>query len=99
MRPMGAVLPRRFAAVRRGQAAAASQQLVRAARADAASVLTELGSQRTGLAQEEVERRLEQHGPNAVAKEDSHTRLELLGKALLNPLVLLLTLLATLSFI
>ena len=60
-------------------------------------MVADLGSSPTGLAQEEVERRLEQYGPNAVAQEERHTYRDLLVKALLNPLVILLSLLAVVS--
>src|SRR5436305_6780329 len=100
MRSIAAVLPRRLGVTRKAiQAAGTSQELQKAARADAALLLVELATDRDGLSQEEAERRLERNGPNAVAKEDGQTRLGLLGKALLNPLVLLLTVLATVSLL
>ncbi len=99
MRPSGTILPKRFGAVRRnGQVDSTFDQLAQAARLDPAAVLADLGTRPTGLNEDEVEKRLERWGPNAVAKEEGHTRLALLRKALLNPLVVLLTLLATLSF-
>jgi Mg2+-importing ATPase len=101
MPPTSSILPRRFAVNRRagGDGSGASAQLLEAGRLDAAALLTKLDTQRVGLTSEEAERRLEQHGPNALAKDEGHTRLELLLKALLNPLVVLLTVLATISFI
>jgi len=94
------ILPKRFGIGRRSEqhATRASAQLLKAAHADAKDVLEDLKSQKTGLAQDEAERRLEEVGPNAVAKEEGNTRLALLGKALLNPLVVLLSVLATISF-
>jgi P-type Mg2+ transporter len=92
-------IPRRFAPERRGAQAAASAQLLEAARRDAAEALSALASQRSGLSHEEAEARLVQHGHNALAQEEGESRLVLLGKALLNPLVLLLTLLATISYL
>lgn len=60
-------------------------------------MLAELETSTAGLSTEEAERRLEEHGPNAVAEDDGHGRLAILGKALLNPLVVLLAILATVS--
>ena len=54
---------------------------------------------RTGLTQVEAERRLELHGPNVIAQEQRHRLLRLLGHALVNPLVILLSILAGLSFL
>ncbi len=101
MASISTVLPKRFGIGRRSEqhAARASELLLKAARADSAAVLEDLKSERKGLTQEEADRRLEDVGPNAVAKEEGNTRLALLGKALLNPLVVLLTVLATISFL
>ena len=98
MRPIGSIIPKRFASSRRSaQANEISEQLLKAAHGDAAAAVASLNTQLTGLSQAEAEQRLEQHGPNAVAKDEGHGRLKLLGKALLNPLVVLLSLLATVS--
>ena len=51
-----------------------------------------------GLTDEEAAARLEQHGPNVVADEHQASKIKLLGRACLNPLVILLTLLAAVSF-
>jgi P-type Mg2+ transporter len=100
MASFSSILPRRFVPVRRGgHTAGASPKLLVAAKGDGATVLAELRSDRAGLTQEEAERRLAEHGPNTLAQEEGETRLKLLGKALLNPLVLLLTLLATISYL
>jgi Mg2+-importing ATPase len=50
-----------------------------------------------GLAEDEAGRRRQRHGPNAIAQENRYGRLLLLGKALLNPLVVLLLVLAAVS--
>ena len=47
-----------------------------------------------GLTEEEAERRLEEYGPNVVAQERRYAGLRLLGTALINPLVILLLVLA-----
>lgn len=76
----------------------ASARLAESARRDAPAVLSVLTSSEAGLSQEEAELRLEQSGPNVVGQEQRHGRLRLLGKACVNPLVLLLLLLASISF-
>ena len=94
------IIPRRFVSVRRDTlAATASAQLLEAARANAQGALTALQTQQAGLTQEEADSRLVKYGPNALAKEQGGTRFHLLLKALLNPLVLLLTALAILSYL
>ena len=51
-----------------------------------------------GLTPEEAERRLQEYGPNVVAEEGGSAS-PLLGKALINPLVILLLVLAAFSFL
>jgi Mg2+-importing ATPase len=63
------------------------------------AVLQALGSTLSGLDDEEVERRLEQHGPNVVAPEARHGWLGFLGRAVANPLVVLLSILAVISLL
>jgi Mg2+-importing ATPase len=92
------IFPRRFVSVRHGAAATAPAQLLEAARGDAAAVLARLDARPGGLAEAEAERRLALHGPNALAEEKGRSRLSILLKAFLNPLVLLLTALAGVSF-
>ena len=100
MRPISIVLPRRFVSERRtAQMTGASGPVLKAACAEAGAALADLGSGLTGLSQEEAERRLGQYGPNAVARDEGHGRLTLLGKALVNPLVILLSVLATISLL
>jgi Mg2+-importing ATPase len=65
---------------------------------EAAEVLQGLGSTATGLSEEEAAARLEQHGPNEVASERQHSWLQRVYTAALNPLVILLTILAILTF-
>jgi len=75
-----------------------SPRLIQAAAASSAEVLSQLQTRMEGLSEEEAEHRLEQHGPNVVADEARFTRLRLLVKACLNPLVILLSVLAIISF-
>jgi Mg2+-importing ATPase len=76
-----------------------SPLLAEIAVAEPAAALERLKSSPEGLSEDEVERRLVQHGPNVVASDERHTRLRLFVRACLNPLVLLLALLATVSFL
>ena len=52
-----------------------------------------------GLSEDEAESRLEEYGPNVVAQEQRHGRLRLLGHACVNPLVILLLILALVSYL
>ena len=74
-----------------------SPQLIEAAECEPDEVLLKNNTVKTGLSEEEAERRLDEHGPNVVAREERHARIKLLGKAIVNPLVVLLVVLATIS--
>ena len=76
-----------------------SKTLVDAAHADAATALTQLNTTSNGLNPQEVEARLAEYGPNAVAKEKRQTWLMRLWDNVKNPLVILLTLLGLISFL
>ena len=75
-----------------------SPLLVEAAGAEADAVLQKLGTAKGGLSDDEAGRRLREYGPNVVAKDETHPRLRLLLNAVVNPLVILLTVLAGFSF-
>jgi P-type Mg2+ transporter len=95
---IASVLPRRLADPRKiALSSTSSQQLVVAASSECADVMAGLGSTRTGLTTEEAERRLAESGPNAVAAEQTNSRAQLLAKAVVNPLVILLSILAAVS--
>ena len=70
-----------------------------AARADAATALTQLNTTSNGLSPQEVETRLEEYGPNVVAKEKRQTWLMRLWDNVKNPLVILLIVLGIISFL
>jgi P-type Mg2+ transporter len=70
-----------------------------AASRDSAELLQSLRSTATGLTEAEAEARLAQHGPNEVGQENRHEWLHRFWVAVRNPLVVLLTVLAVLSFI
>ena len=74
-------------------------ELVRdAATKDTAETLQRLGTSHEGLSEEEAAERLEVFGPNEVAQERKHEWLHRLWVAVRNPLVILLTVLATISY-
>lgn len=70
-----------------------------AALKEGAEVLQALGSSLAGLSEEESAARLEQYGPNEVAREQRHDWFQRLVVAVRNPLVILLTVLAVISFV
>jgi len=76
-----------------------SPLLVETARLTVPDALERLQSTRLGLSAEQAEQRLEQHGPNVVAQEKRHSRIGLLGRAMVNPLVVLLLILAAISLL
>jgi len=74
-------------------------QLIRdAATEDIAEIFQRLKTSPRGLSEEEAAERLEVFGPNEVAQEAKHTWLGRLWTATRNPLVILLTVLAILSY-
>jgi len=75
-----------------------SPRLTRAAGATPPAALAELQTAPDGLSEEEAQRRLEEYGPNVVIHETRFPRLRLFIKACLNPLVVLLSVLAIISF-
>lgn len=76
-----------------------SPLLVDVAGVEADAVLQKLHVSKSGLSEEEAERRLQEFGPNVVARDERHPRIRLFRKALINPLVILLVILAGSSFL
>ncbi len=76
-----------------------SPLLVDVAQNSSDRVWEQLQTTENGLSEEEAERRLEEYGPNVVVQERRLGRLGLLGHACMNPLVILLLLLAAVSFL
>ena len=70
-----------------------------AATYDHAAILERLKSTPTGLTEEEAAERLEVFGPNEVGQEKHYEWLHRFWTAIRNPLVILLTVLATISYI
>jgi P-type Mg2+ transporter len=75
-----------------------SPLLAEVAACDSQQVFGRLETSDKGLSEEEAARRLELHGPNVVAKETHFRRLRLLGQACANPLVILLLVLAVVTY-
>ena len=75
-----------------------SPLLVELASTDNAAVPGKMNSSADGLKESEAEERLEHYGFNVVAPPEHHSRLRLLLRAVVNPLVILLTVLATVSY-
>ena len=76
-----------------------TSDLVRdAATRDIAEIFQRLKTSPTGLSEEEAAERLEVFGPNEVGQERKHEWLHRLWLAVRNPLVILLTVLATISY-
>jgi P-type Mg2+ transporter len=80
------------------QRAGASGQIDELATITLEDLFQQLGTSEAGLSEEEAEKRLDQCGPNEVAAEKEHTWVHRLFTASLNPLVILLTVLATISY-
>lgn len=78
--------------------AGVSPALGQAARGSLESLLEALGTSHQGLSSEEAARRLIRYGHNVVAQEKRHSTLMLLARAMANPLVILLSLLAAISY-
>jgi len=74
-----------------------SPLLAELATVDAAVAFERLGTSRDGLSAEEAALRLEQHGANVVGADQQHGRLRIFIHACLNPLVILLAVLALVS--
>jgi Mg2+-importing ATPase len=78
---------------------AQTADLVRdAATGEAAEILGRLNTSANGLSDEEAAERLEVFGPNEVGQEKKHGWLQRLWVAVRNPLVILLTVLAVITF-
>ncbi len=69
-----------------------------AAMQETSAVLQQLNTSPSGLSETEVAARLAQYGPNEVAQEKSHGWLLRLWVAVRNPLVILLAVIATITF-
>jgi P-type Mg2+ transporter len=78
--------------------AGVSKQIDELATISVDALFRRLGTSEAGLSEEEAEKRLDQFGPNEVAAEKEHTWVYRLFTASRNPLVILLTVLAAVSY-
>jgi P-type Mg2+ transporter len=79
--------------------AAPPAELLGWARADAATVLTEVASRSEGLSTDEADSRRQQHGPNEIVREKRQSAAMRLLSNVKNPLVILLAALGLLSYL
>jgi Mg2+-importing ATPase len=95
------ILPKNILAIIKRQAnqVQVSPLLIEVAQNTADIVLGKLQTNENGLSEEEAQERLEKYGPNVVAQEQRLGRLKLLGHACMNPLVILLLILAVVSYL
>jgi Mg2+-importing ATPase len=92
-------VPTRLSSHGRGNGIHISKKLVDSAHADPSIVLEQLKTTHDGLGQAEIEARLEQYGPNEVARERRQTVLMRLWDNVKNPLVILLVVLGVISYL
>ena len=76
-----------------------SPELLEAAKLTPEELFQKVQSSPQGLTQEEAQRRLDRYGLNTLGQEKQHTWLAILGKAVINPLVILLFVLATVTYL
>ena len=95
------ILPKNILAIIKRQAnhVQVSPLLIEVAQNTADVVLGKLQTNENGLSEEEAQERLEKYGPNVIAQEQRLGRLRLLGHACMNPLVILLLILAVISYL
>ncbi len=94
------ILPKIFPAVKSGvNRIDLSPQLLKASTSTAAELYANHGTSPDGLTTEEAERRFEQYGANVVVREHRNGWIKLLVNAVVNPLVILLAILGTISLL
>jgi len=92
------VLPKRVLAGQGKPAIRVSPAVLEAAALDVPGVFERLATRVEGLTVAEAEARLDEHGPNLLARDRRPGFARLLWRAAINPLVVLLAVLATVSF-
>jgi Mg2+-importing ATPase len=92
-------VPTRLSSHGHGNGIHISKKLVDSAHADTSIVLEQLKTTHDGLSQAEIEARVEQYGPNEVAREKRKTVLMRLWDNFKNPLVILLVMLGIISYL
>ncbi len=94
------ILPKIFPAVKSGpNRIDLSPELMKASKSSVAVLYAEHGTSPEGLTTEEAERRLEEYGANVVVHEQRNGWIKLLVGAVVNPLVILLAILGTISLL
>ena len=93
------VLPKIKTPALKPGAAQVSPLRLECASCEAKETLDRLQTSLSGLSEEEAGKRLHEHGPNLVAEDARFHRIRLLGHALINPLVILLLVLAVISIL
>ncbi len=91
--------PARLPILAHGSNSKISPRLAESAHSDIPGILAQLKTTQDGLSQAEAEARLEQFGPNVVAKEKHRTWLMRLWDNIKNPLVILLMVLGIISYL
>src|SRR5947209_48959 len=92
------VLPKRVLVSQRKAAIRVSPAVLDAAALDVPDVFGRLATRAEGLTAGEAGARLDEHGPNLLARDRRPGFARLLWRSVMNPLVVLLAVLATVSF-
>ena len=95
--PLLSIIPKKIGTPKHSADIRISPQLQEISVIEANAVFQKLQTSKDGLPQKKAERRLKEYGPNVVAQDKRHSRMRLLGRALINPLVILLSVLAVIS--
>src|ERR1035441_392763 len=93
------VLPKKSLAHAKKPGLHVSPLVIESAEMDVAAVCAKLTTRATGLTSQEAQARLEEHGPNVLARDQGAGFGRLLWHAVVNPLVILLAVLAAISFL
>jgi Mg2+-importing ATPase len=95
--PLLSIIPKKLGDPKPPADLRVSPQLKEISVIEADDVFQKLQTSKDGLPQKEAERRLKEYGPNVVAQDKRHNRWRLFGRASINPLVILLSVLAVVS--
>jgi Mg2+-importing ATPase len=95
---MSNVLPKRVLTSHDKPGIRVSPLVIETAGLGAAGVFARLTTRAEGLTSEQAAARLAEHGPNVLARDQRPGSLRLLWRSVINPLVILLAVLATVSF-
>lgn len=91
------IIPRKIGAPRHPSEIQVSPEIMEVSVSEPEQVYQKLKTSNQGLTEAKAAQRLKEYGPNVVAQDKRYTRLRLLGRALVNPLVILLSILAIIS--